>query len=417
MFSCFHDSAEYLERKRTDFLPPQITLADLHAVVPRELYKKSTLKGIFFVARDIGVSIVLYSAARHIDTLLQLLSRSLRLNQAALQIVGYALWTAYWWFQGLALAGWWCLGHEAGHGTLSDYRWVNHVVGFSLHTFLLVPYYSWRSTHRAHHKATSSVERDENYVPRTRAQYSLPPPEKSRATDYHELFEETPLYTLGRMLLMQAFGWHAYLAYNAMGSPSYPEGTNHFSPSSALFKPHERSGVIASNIGLSAMASVLFWCSRSMGAGNVCKLYIIPYLLANNWIVLLTFLHHSDPTVPHYRSKEWTFVRGAIATVDRPLLGWAGRFFLHNVSHDHVAHHLFSAIPFYNQPQVTECIKRVLKDDYNYDSTNTFRALYRSFTECCFIEDEGDIVFYKNKDGVTQRRLSTDWKAAAKAEI
>jgi len=154
---------------------------------------------------------------------------------------------------------------------------------------------------------------------------------------------------------------------------------------------------------------------------------------------MLTFLHHSDPTIPHYRNKQWSFLRGAISTVDRPLLGWAGRFFLHNVSHDHISHHLFSSIPFCtftlvrhfvcpfingvkpdNQPQVTEHIKSVLKDDYNYDSTvhfnpdlwslvtdfpiqNTFRALYRTFTECCFIEDDGDIVFYKNKDGKAAR--------------
>ena len=30
---------------------------------------------------------------------------------------------------------------------------------------LLVPYWAWRSTHRTHHKASASVERDENYVP------------------------------------------------------------------------------------------------------------------------------------------------------------------------------------------------------------------------------------------------------------
>ena len=79
---------------------------------------------------------------------------------------------------------------------------------------------------------------------------------------------------------------------------------------------------------------------------------------------MLTFLHHSDPTIPHYRAGAWSWVRGAAATVDRPLLGWAGRFFLHNVcllplpgpspcrtdalqvSHDHVAHHFFSYAPF-----------------------------------------------------------------------
>lgn len=39
-------------------------------------------------------------------------------------------------------------------------------------------------------------------------------------------------------------------------------------------------------------------------------------------------------------------------------------------------------------------------------SQNTFRALYRTFTQCCFIEDDGDIVFYKNKDGKAQRVLA-----------
>ena len=55
---------------------------------------------------------------------------------------------------------------------------------------------------------------------------------------------------------------------------------------------------------------------------------------------MFTFLQHSDPTIPHYRKPAWTFVRGAATTVDRPLLGWMGRFFFHNVGHDHVAHRM-----------------------------------------------------------------------------
>lgn len=43
---------------------------------------------------------------------------------------------------------------------------------------------------------------------------------------------------------------------------------------------------------------------------------------------------------------------------------------------------------------------------FNIQRQPTFYALYRSFTECVFIEDEGDIVFYKNKDGVAQREVS-----------
>jgi len=104
---------------------------------------------------------------------------------------------------------------------------------------------------------------------------------------------------------------------------------------------------------------------KEVGLANFIKFYFIPYIvcfpftllayfsfwfdilqLANHWIVMLTFLHHTDPTVAHYRNKQWSFLRGAVSTVDRPLLGWAGRFFLHNVSHDHISHHLFSSIPF-----------------------------------------------------------------------
>ena len=228
-----------------------------------------------------------------------------------------------------------------------------------------------------------SIERDENFVPRTRTDYNLPPETSARISDYHEVFEETPIYSLARVLFMQALGWQYYLLTNAMGSPMYPAGTNvslffflpihasftvssqHFQPSSPLFKPNERKGIIASNIGLTVMSSVLYLWTKQVGIGYFAKLYFVPYLvpkfpiyifrsrevdgipqLSNHWIVMLTYLHHSDPTIAHYRNKQWSFLRGAISTVDRPLLGWAGRFFLHNVSHDHVAHHLFSSIPF-----------------------------------------------------------------------
>ncbi|KAJ3492009.1 hypothetical protein NLI96_g282 [Meripilus lineatus] len=320
-------------------------------------------------------TILFYKAATYIPTLSRVLVASYGFSRATALGVKWTLWAAYWWWESVALAGWWCL------------------VDTSLSIDIK--------------KATNSVERDENYVPLTRKDYGLPDEKHCQPLDYHEIFEETPIYTLGRMLAMQLLGWQFYLFRNTLGSPQYPPGANHFLPSSPLFKPHERNGIIASNIGLAVMVTLLGIFASNVGFTGFIKFYFIPYLLANHWIVMLTFLHHTDPTLPHYRNKEWTWVRGAFATVDRPLLGPVGRFFLHNVSHDHIAHHIFSNIPFYNQPQVTEILKQLLKDDYNYDSTNTFYALYRSFSECCFIEDDGDIVFYKNRDGKALRTLAS----------
>ncbi|KAK0220561.1 fatty acid conjugase [Armillaria fumosa] len=390
----FSDSPEYIRRANTPFVPPTITIAELHAALPPHLFRKSTAKGLAYVLQDILYAYFLYCLTPYIPL--------------APAVLHFPLWVAYWWCQGIVLAGWWCLAHEAGHGTISQYAWVNHIVGYFLHTAILAPYYAWRETHRKHHKATMSVERDENYVPRTRSEYGLwdEREDERLGLDPHDVFEDAPLYVLSRMLIMQAIGWQLYLLTDAMGNPRYPPGTNHFSPSSVLFKPYHRRQIITSNVGLCIVLTLLFWWASQTSIGHVGRVYGVPYVLANHWIVMLTYLHHSDPTMPHYRSRTWTFVRGALATVDRPLLGWVGRVFLHNVSHDHVAHHIFSSIPFYNQPEVTKIIRPLLGNAYNYDTTNTFRALYRTFTQCCFIEDDGDIVFYKNRDGNSARILA-----------
>lgn len=45
---------------------------------------------------------------------------------------------------------------------------------------------------------------------------------------------------------------------------------------------------------------------------------------------------------------------------------------------------------------------------------NSFYALYRSFSECVFVEEEGDIVFYKNAKGETARAVAEDAFKAVK---
>jgi hypothetical protein len=47
------------------------------------------------------------------------------------------------------------------------------------------------------------VERDENYVPYLRSDYKLPSESKATKADYAEIFEETPIYTLFWMGIMQ----------------------------------------------------------------------------------------------------------------------------------------------------------------------------------------------------------------------
>ena len=70
------------------------------------------------------------------------------------------------------------------------------------------------------------MERDENYVPKTRSELGMAPETVMKQSDYGDIFEETPIWTLLRMIVMQSMGWQLYLTYNSLGSPMYPEGTN-----------------------------------------------------------------------------------------------------------------------------------------------------------------------------------------------
>lgn len=52
-------------------------------------------------------------------------------------------------------------------------------------------------------RTAGSLERDENYIPHLRSEYGLPPEKTARRIDYLEMFEETPIMTFGRLLIMQ----------------------------------------------------------------------------------------------------------------------------------------------------------------------------------------------------------------------
>lgn len=113
-----------------------------------------------------------------------------------------------------------------------------------------------------------------------------------------------------------------------------------------IFSPAQRTAVLLSDAGVLAALYALYLGISAYGIASVVKFYIIPWCFVNHWIVTLTYLHHTDPELPHYRGSAWSYARGAVATLDRDFLGWAGRFFLHDVSHFHVVHHLFPKMPF-----------------------------------------------------------------------
>ena len=110
---------------------------------------------------------------------------------------------------------------------------------------------------------------------------------------------------------------------------------------------------------------------------------------------LCHFFATYDSKVPHFRDQEWNFQRGAGCTIDRSY-GWIINHLHHHIADTHACHHMFSRIPFYNAVEATKHLKAKLGRDYLYDDTPIAQALYRNWRECKFVEDDGEVVFYKH---------------------
>ena len=120
---------------------------------------------------------LLFYAASWIDPLtanmdVQLLNLT---SQGTRSLVRFVLWALYGFFQGLVFTGVWVVAHECGHQAFSPSKSVNNTVGWIFHSFVLVPYHSWRISHARHHAGTGHMKRDEVFVPKTRAERGLAP--------------------------------------------------------------------------------------------------------------------------------------------------------------------------------------------------------------------------------------------------
>ncbi|KAG9222241.1 hypothetical protein CCMSSC00406_0006538 [Pleurotus cornucopiae] len=390
----------YSEDDLPAFTPMPWCLKEIRAAIPAHLFIRDTTRGLLYVTRDLLMAAIACSLASHIDPYFEGTVARQLLTPFGAEIGRWTAWLVYWWIQGLVLTGIWVIGHECGHSAFSEHKIINDAIGFVTHTALWTPYFSWKISHHRHHSNHASMERDEVYVPKTRSDLGIPLDDNG-PVDYEEYFGDTPIYTLYMLIRQQVLAFPAYLlrVFNVSGQKTYPKGTNHFDPNSVLFTKEQRNAVILSNLGIAAMVWVVTCASSTFGSANVVKFYGIPWLLVSHWFIMITYLHHTAPELPHYRNKEWNFQRGAAATVDRNFLGWQGRFFLHDVAHFHVIHHFFPKMPFYNGPEATAYLKAFIGEHYRYSDKPVFQALWESYNRCQFVEDTGDVLFYRDKAG------------------
>lgn len=292
----------------------------------------------------------------------------------------YVLWPTFWALQGGVGTGLWVIAHECGHRAFSDSVLVCDVVGWILHSLLLVPYHSWRISHAKHHRSTGDLKRDEVFLPRTVSSLK-----DQKAVAYQAPGPLGLVKIVAETIGMFLVGWYLYLGFHMAGR-DYGKTTNHYDPRSPLFNAGQFWMVVISDIGVLAVLAGAAGVAWHSGWWTVAAYFAIPLMVTNFWLLLYTFLHHTDPALPHYRTEEWNWLQGALATVDRDY----GVFFNtmhHDIGSTHVLHHLFSMIPHYHAKEASEAIKPVLGKYYYQNPQGIAQSLWEVITTCRYVDD------------------------------
>lgn len=359
----------------------------IQSAIPMHCRDRSLSRSVLCVVRDL-LYITACAAVQY--SLLALVPPDSTLLRAV-------LWGAYIFWQGVFFTGIWVMGHECGHGAFSPYSMLNDSIGFVLHSALLVPYFSWQYSHARHHKFTNHATKGESHVPSLESEMGVFS-RIQKALEGYGLDDVFPVFPIVMLLV----GYPVYLFWNASGGrvgydrrPYSDTKPSHFNPNGGLFPPYMREKVLLSGVGCSITLLILAYCAGRVGLSSVLLWYGCPYLMTNAWLTLYTSLQHTHEGVPHYGDEAFTFIRGALASIDRPPYGIFSTHFHHEIGTTHVLHHIDSRIPCYHAREATDAIKPILGDYYREDGTPIVKAFLKVHRECKFIGGLNGVQFYR----------------------
>ncbi|KZV91102.1 delta-12 fatty acid desaturase [Exidia glandulosa HHB12029] len=415
------DARETVEQ--VDFIVPALTVKDLLSAIPAHCMQRSALRSGVYVVWDFALLYCIYKLAALASDLAT--PRYVALPHLAMYSVAWwSIWAAYGFAAGLVMTGLWVIGHECGHQAFSDSKVLNNTIGWILHSGIGVPYFSFRITHAKHHAANGHLYQDQVYIPKTRSQLGLPPLDPSSENlegssvtekmkkELYEAIGDSPIAAALGVAFYVLMGWPLYLTLN-LSNQRTEHFANHFLPRPPLFEKRHFWQIILSDIGVFLWVAGLVYWSFAQSFGDMMRLYGVPYLWMNHWLVIMTFLQHTDPLIPYYRPEEFNFARGALTTFDRSLLGgagkfwaWVGAFTTHGLAETHVLHHVASRIPHYHAWEATYALRQRLEREgiKLIGGPCGWSEMYRVYRQCVFIEDQGSIVFYKNVKGLAAAR-------------
>lgn len=102
----------HIHRLTKPFVPPTITLKQIHDAVPKHLLKKNPWLSTYYCIRDVVCCAAFFYAGFQIEPVLKSnFGGYIPLTaEWQVQLARAGLWLTYWWWQGLSFASFFCIG-------------------------------------------------------------------------------------------------------------------------------------------------------------------------------------------------------------------------------------------------------------------------------------------------------------------
>jgi fatty acid desaturase len=190
------------------------TKKEVTDVIPERCFKRDTIRALSYAFMSIFLTSICFVFGFHF---------------IPLRATYIPVWILYSIVTGTVATGNWVIAHECGHGAFSDNKTLQTLIGYLLHTALLVPFFSWQRSHAVHHMNTNHMTHGETHVP-----YTMDTGRRTlavRARLMRIFGDELGLavFSYQRLILHLLFGWWAYLFVGITGGPVRGK-TNHFWP-------------------------------------------------------------------------------------------------------------------------------------------------------------------------------------------
>jgi omega-6 fatty acid desaturase (delta-12 desaturase) len=235
-----------------------------------------------------------------------------------------------WFFTGTALTGFFVIGHDCGHRSFSNRRWINNWVGHIAMLPLIYPFHSWRLLHDIHHRHTNNMDIDNAWAPWTET----------------EFFEASSVLKSAYRGMRGWFWWLASIAHWA---------ALHFNP--ANFEPRDRQKVKRSIAAVVVFGLIFFPALVALtGFGGLIKFWLMPWLGYHFWMSTFTLVHHTIPEIVFTPGSTWNEAEAQLSgTLHCDYPRW-----IEVLCHDinvHVPHHVSVGVPSYNLRQAHAALK------------------------------------------------------------